>query len=110
MTALAARVFDRLRAEGLAVVSVSIGDEGNRTTWTVQPAALQAAAQPFIDSFVVPDAAQLADEEASLETDRKIIRALARETYDAIPANPNKPATFSDFMQRVKARYKALTS
>jgi hypothetical protein len=104
------RIDRAVRAAGIAIDGVSIGDPENRATWRVSPSALQAAAQPIIDAFVIPDAQILADEEADLESNRKIIRALARECYDAIPANPNKPATFTDFMQRIKARYRALTS
>ena len=94
----------------MPAVDVRIGSDSDRSTWLVHPRALQADAQPTIDAFTLPTADQLADELADFELSAKIIRALARETYDAIPANPNKPATFADFMQRVKARYKALTT
>lgn len=110
MLTTAARLTIAIQDAGINIVGVSIDRLDDRSTWKVQPASLQAAAQPIIDAFVLPTPEQLADEEADLESSRKIVRALARECYDAIPANPNKPATFSDFMQRVKARYRALTS
>ena len=40
-----------LRVAGLAIVGVSIGDPDTRWTWTVQPADLQAQAQPIIDAL-----------------------------------------------------------
>lgn len=109
MITLAARLDQYVRAQGLAITGVSIGDTADRATWRVHPSDLQAAAQPHIDAFVLPTADQLADEDADRDL-TKAIRALGRECYDAIPNNPNKPATFADFMQRVKARYRALTS
>lgn len=43
-----------LRAAGVPVIGVVIGDHANRATWTVQPESLQAQAQPIIDAFVLP--------------------------------------------------------
>ena len=51
MSNIAARLDRVLRAAGLAIDGVSIGDEANRATWKVVPVSLQAAAQPHIDSF-----------------------------------------------------------
>jgi len=46
-----AAVLERaLRDAGVAVVGVSIGKRNDRSTWHVQPEALQADAQPIIDS------------------------------------------------------------
>ena len=54
-THIAAQVSRALAANKVIVVSVSIGDETNKATWTVQPTTLQAAAQPTIDAFDVND-------------------------------------------------------
>jgi hypothetical protein len=110
MKTLAARLDAAVKAAGVPIVSLSVGSEQDRLTWRVEPRALQPQAQPILDAFVIPTPEQLADEEADLEANRKIVRAIAREVYDIVPANPNKPAAFSDFMQRIKARYRALTS
>src|SRR3990167_5869359 len=40
-----------LRAAGIPIVSVSIGDVTNKATWRVQPPELQPQAQPIIDAF-----------------------------------------------------------
>lgn len=106
---IAERLHRQLRANGVLVVSVSIGDEQDRATWTVQPDTLQAAAQSLIDAFVLPTETQLAAEEADRELNVKIIRALARELFDLVPNYAGKP-TFVEFFQRVKARYQALAS
>lgn len=69
MSDLAARVDRVLRAAGVAIESVSIGDDANRATWLVQPAALQAQAQPWIDAFVAPTEEQLIEEAAQRDID-----------------------------------------
>lgn len=48
---IAATLDKALRANGLAIVGVSIGDATDRSTWKVQPATLQGAAQSIIDSL-----------------------------------------------------------
>tara|TARA_R110000824_G_scaffold76509_6_gene193856 strand:+ start:2694 stop:3077 length:384 start_codon:yes stop_codon:yes gene_type:complete len=52
---LAGTLDQQIRAAGIAIVSVSIVDAANKSTWTVQPPELQASAQPIIDAFNVPD-------------------------------------------------------
>lgn len=47
----AALVDRALREGGIQVVSVSIGRRNDKSTWRVQPAELQQAAQPLIDAF-----------------------------------------------------------
>lgn len=51
MADIGAALDRKLRAEGLAIDGVSIGDPANKATWTVHPPNLQAQAQPFIDAF-----------------------------------------------------------
>jgi hypothetical protein len=46
----AARLQRELVDAGIASVGVSVGDETDTSTWTVQPAAAQPAAQPVIDA------------------------------------------------------------
>lgn len=48
---LAARVDRAIRAAGVPIVSLSIGDDLDKSTWLVQPPELQAQAQPVIDAF-----------------------------------------------------------
>ena len=54
---LSGRLYTTLTAAGHAVVSVSIGDATNRSTWCVQPSSLQDACQPLIDAFNPTDPA-----------------------------------------------------
>ena len=51
---LAAPLDQQIKAAGIEIVGVSIGDVANKSTWTVQPPDLQAAAQPTIDAFDIP--------------------------------------------------------
>lgn len=108
MLSLAARLDTYLRAQGVAILGVSVGDEENRATWKVFPANLQGAAQPHIDAFVIPDEAMLLDEDADRDLNAPAVRAMMRETYDLVPAYAGKP-TLLEFFARIKARYKALT-
>ena len=64
MANTAARLDRVLRAAGLAIIGVSIGDETNRATWKVFPVTLQTAAQPHIYAFNPDDPAH---EEAELD-------------------------------------------
>ena len=57
MSDLASELDSACRSAGLSIVGVSIGTPEDKTTWTVQPSALQSAAQPIIDAFN-PDASQ----------------------------------------------------
>ena len=56
-SSLAARLDRALRAAGLPIEGVSIGDANKSTTWTVRPPTLQGAAQPIIDAFNATDPA-----------------------------------------------------
>lgn len=53
MENLAATLDGIIRETGIAISGVSIGDPGDKTTWTVQPSDLQSAAQAIIDGFDV---------------------------------------------------------
>ena len=57
MINIAGRLDAVLKAAGLAITGVSIGDLANKATWLVQPPGFQAAAQPHIDAFDVNDPA-----------------------------------------------------
>lgn len=58
MSGLVARLDQALRTAGLSsLVGVSVPDPANRATWKVQPTALQASAQPTIDTFNPDDQA-----------------------------------------------------
>lgn len=107
MITLAARVDQYLRAQGLAIIGVSIADDANRATWKVHPSDLQAAAQPHIDAFVLPTAQQILDEEASREADLRILRAIVMEIFAIIPAHAGK-GTLIQLRNNIIARYKAL--
>jgi hypothetical protein len=47
-------VQNQVRDAGVPVISVSIGSRNDKSTWTVQPDSLQAAAQPIIDAYNIP--------------------------------------------------------
>lgn len=66
---LNAKLDAAVRAAGIAIEGVSIGSDTDRSTWKVQPPSLQAQAQPIIDAFVMPTAAQLLDEDAQRDVD-----------------------------------------
>ena len=57
MKPLAARVDAAVRGVAPGLVSVSIGDPADRTSWKVHPAALQAAVQATINAFNPTDPA-----------------------------------------------------
>ena len=104
MLSLAARLDAAIRAAGHPITGVSLVD-GDKSTWRVQPASLQAAAQPVIDAFVEPTPQQLADERAIEEADLKILKAIVMELHAIIPAP--KP-TLAQLRNAIIARYKAL--
>ena len=65
-TPLAGRLDRAIRAAGVPIVGVSIGDATDRRTWRVSPSSLQGAAQPTIDAFD-PEAASLLAAELDAE-------------------------------------------
>jgi hypothetical protein len=86
MAKIAAYLDAAIRAANVAIAGVSIVDESNKATWTVQPASLQAQAQPIIDGFVLPTAAQIADEDAQRDVNDKKLQAVALALWECIPS------------------------
>lgn len=105
MNTLAARLDAAIRAAGVPIDGVSIGNEQNRATWRVVPASLQAQAQPIIDAFVVPTPDQVKDEAAIRDVDAKALKAVVMEIYPYLGAG--KP-TLAQLRANILARYKAL--
>ena len=85
----AARLDRVLKAAGVPIVSVSIGRRTDKSTWTVQPSDLQAAAQPIIDAFDPNDPAHRAAEVAAqvtavIDTERlpsAVVWTILRQMY-----------------------------
>jgi len=105
MNNVASRLDVALKAAGVSVVGVSIGVISDRRTWRVQPTSLQAQAQPIIDAFKMPTAAQLADEDATACMGDKKILAIAAALWECIPA---PTMTKAQTLARAKAIYKTL--
>lgn len=105
MQTVAGRVSDLLAANGVVVESVSIGRLDDKATWRVRPVSQQTAAQPFIDSFAMPTAGQLVDEEAAHEVGRKELRAIAEALWECIP---NPTMTKAQLRARAIALFKSL--
>lgn len=59
---IATRLDGALKAAGVPISGVSIGDPNVKATWLVRPASLQAQAQPIIDAFDPNDPAVIAAE------------------------------------------------
>lgn len=99
-----------IKAAGVPITGVSIGDQADRTTWRVHPATLQAAAQPTIDAFDPTDPAHV-----TADLDAAILRAVDGErlisavvwtvidTYSA-PATVQK---YQNARTKIIAAYKA---
>ena len=83
---IAERVDKALRAAGLAITGVSIPEPLNRATWHVHPAALQSAAQPIIDAFVLPTTADDVAECAEREVGERKMQAVALALWECIPS------------------------
>ncbi len=78
---IATRLDTVLRAAGLPIVGVSIGEPAMRTTWTVQPESLQKQAQPIIDAFDPDDPAH-----AIAEAQYQTAQALKQPVMQALLA------------------------
>lgn len=93
-----ARLLDgAVKAAGVPIVGVSIGTQADRTTWTVQPAALQGAAQPTINAFNADDPAYATADldtavKGNLDVDR-IFSAIVWTILDTYSA----PATIAKY-------------
>jgi hypothetical protein len=105
MAKIAAYLDAAIRAANIAIDGVSIGDDANRATWKVTPATAQAQAQPIIDAFVLPTAAQIADEDAQRDVNEKKLQAVALALWEAIPS---PTLTKVQMKNRAMAIYKAL--
>ncbi len=101
---LAAYIDAAIRAANIPIDGVSVPDE-DRTTWRVQPSSLQAKAQPIIDAFVMPTAAQVLDEDAQRDVSDKKLQAVALALWEAIP---NPILTKAQMKARTVAIYKTL--
>lgn len=78
MENLAARLDTVIKAAGIAITGVSIGDPANRATWRVSPGHLQGSAQPIIDAFDPADpvhATAERDAAVTAEVDRRFMAA-----------------------------------
>lgn len=87
---IAQSVDAAVRAAGVPIVGVSIGDPANKATWKVRPPSLQAAAQPTIDAFNPADPAHalaVADAQAAIE-----YRRMNRLAMFAVMAEAYNPA------------------
>jgi hypothetical protein len=107
MGTLAARLERVLRTQGLVCDGVTIGSDGDKTTWKVHPSALQPSAQPHITSFNPDDPAHLtADLDAvitqTLDAER-LISAVVWSIIDTYSA----PATIAKYQA---ARTKIITA
>lgn len=106
---LPVRVLAAIKAAGIAIDDVALGVEADRTTWRVLPSALQAQAQPVIDAFVLPTAAQITDEDAQRDAQMKINLALIAYIYKVTHGGTNPTgAQLNAEVAVVKNIYKAL--
>ena len=107
---IAARLDRVLRAAGLAIAGVSIGDAANRSTWKVVPVTLQVAAQPHIDAFDPNDPTHEQAEldaavRASVDGER-LISAVVWTIIDTFAA-PATPAKYQAARTKIITAYKA---
>lgn len=63
-------VREVIKAAGVAIDDILLNDPEDKSTWTVVPASLQAAAQPYIDAYNPNDPAH---ETAMLDRDVKAL-------------------------------------
>lgn len=78
---LAPRLTEAIIAAGVAITGVSIGTVGNKASYLVSPANLQASAQPTIDAF---DDSQAAEDAYVATQSERVIGAIrgVRKTAD----------------------------
>lgn len=105
----------RTIAATVPIVSVSIGDPADKRTWTVDPKALQAQAQPIIDAFNPTDPATISagkDLDAAVIDADLMIRAVAQldfeERQKLVVINGQTLRTAAQCFARVKAIYRGL--
>ena len=77
---IASRLERAIRAAGVPVISVSIGDTSMKATWHVQPASLEAQARPIINAFDPTDPAldqqDLKDQATAFLDDERLTSAV----------------------------------
>lgn len=104
---LAARLDRTIKAAGVPIFGVSIGKADDKTTWTVQPANLQGAAQATIDAFNPDDPALVtAEVEAQAQfTSRQkdilsmcalVVRSRNIAAWNALTIAQKQTATFAE--------------
>ena len=101
---IASRLPRAIKAAGVPIENVSIGDPANKATWTVQPPDLQGAAQPTIDAFNPDDPAYVTAEQDAAIDGLTALRALAEATFEL----KSNTWTKAQFLARIKAIYRTL--
>lgn len=90
MASEAAIVYTALKAANVPIVSVAIGNPADRATWRIDfdPTATpaQKTQGATILASVVIDAAAVADADAMDAVDLKVLKAVSRALWEAIPA------------------------
>lgn len=106
---LAAELHRVITAAGVAIVGVSIGKLTDKTTWKVQPALFQPAAQPIIDAFDVDDpmhdSAQLNLEVLACLEKERIFSAIVWAMLDTY-SNPATIAKYGAARAKIIAAFK----
>lgn len=104
---IAGGVDRAIRAAGVAITGVTIGDPANKTTWKVQPSSLQGAAQPTIDAFDPTNPAYVAAEltaQSQLTSRQKdilamcalVVRAKGLAAWNGMTVPQKVAATFAE--------------
>lgn len=93
-----------IKAAGVAIVGVSIGDPADKRTWKVQPPNLQSVAQATIDAFDPTDPALVIAEQDKEIDGMKALRALAEATFEL----KTTAFTKAQFLARVKVIFRSL--
>ena len=107
---IAERLSAALKAAGIPITGVSIGDATNRATWKARPDNLQGAAQPVIDAFDPDDpaheAAELDAQVTTLMDNERVFAALVWAIIDTYSA-PATRAKFQAARTKIVAAYKS---
>lgn len=107
---LASQLDRAVKAAGVTIEGVSIGDPATKATWRVTPVHLQGAAQATIDAFNPADPAhEQADLDAAitstLDTERVISAVVWAMIDQLVP--PATPAKYQAARTKIIAAYKA---
>lgn len=98
-----------IRAAGVAITGVSIGDPANKATWAVRPVNLQSAAQATINAFNAADpahdTAELDFQVAGRMDVERIFSAIVWTIIDTYSA-PATVAKYNAARTKVIAAYK----